>query len=179
MLESEKVCRTSVDSISRLGQFRNGAELPTLAAEYLSNNEVDRNGERQAFTSSRMRKTNGGKMPCELNVNREAGIIELRSFGSVSKAEVIEVMKEVVHLSTEIGIVLLLVDSRQTSAMPNTIDMFDVTSKFPRAIKMAILVSEDNELMESYLFGETVGVNRGIPIRVFISESEALEWLKS
>jgi len=118
-------------------------------------------------------------MPYELNVNREAGIIELRSFGSVSKAEVIEVMKEVVHLSTEIGIVLLLVDSRQTRAMPNTIDMFDVTSKFPRAIKMAILVSEDNELMESYLFGETVGVNRGIPIRVFVSESEALEWLKS
>lgn len=117
-------------------------------------------------------------MPYELNVNRESGIIELRSFGSVSREEVIESMKEIVHLSTEIGIVLLLVDSRQTTAMPNTIDVFDVTSKFPRSIKMAILVSADSELMESYLFGETVGLNRGIPIRVFVSESEALEWLK-
>jgi hypothetical protein len=44
---------------------------------------------------------------------------------------------------------------------------------------MAILIPEESELTETFKFGETVGFNRGIPIRVFVSESEAIEWLKS
>lgn len=33
-------------------------------------------------------------------------------------------------------------------------------------------------LIEKLQFGETVGVNRGIPVRLFSSESEAIDWLK-
>ncbi len=118
-------------------------------------------------------------MPYELKVNKDSGIIELISFGSVSREQVIESMEKVNRLSEETGIKRLFVDSREVDAMPNTIDQFELTSKFPRFLKMAILIPEESELTATYKFGETVGVNRGIPIRVFVSESEAIEWLKS
>jgi len=118
-------------------------------------------------------------MTYELKVNKEKGILELKSFGSVSGDEIIESMKKVNRLSEETGIVLLFVDSRQVDAMPNTIDLFDLTRKFPRFLRMAILIPVESELTETFKFGETVGFNRGIPLRVFVSEAEALEWLKS
>lgn len=118
-------------------------------------------------------------MPYELKVNKESEIIELRSFGSVSRDQVIESMKKVNHLSEETGIKLLFVDSRQVDAMPSTVDQFELTRMFPSFLKMAILIPVEGELTEAYEFGETVGFNRGIPLRVFVSESEAFEWLKS
>ena len=118
-------------------------------------------------------------MPYELKVNKESEIIELNAFGSISRDDVIESMKKVDRLSEETGIKLLFVDSRQVDAMPSTIDQFELTSKFPRFLKMAVLIPVESELTATYRFGETVGVNRGIPIRVFVSESEAFEWLKS
>ena len=118
-------------------------------------------------------------MTGELKVNRGLEIIELRSYGAVSREEVIESMNKINQLSEETGIKLLLVDSRQVDAMPSTVDQFELTSKFPRFLKMAVLILADAELLETYKFGETVGFNRGIPIRIFVSESEAIEWLKS
>lgn len=118
-------------------------------------------------------------MPYELKVNEESGILELKSYGPVSGEEITESMIEIQHLSEETGIRLLFVDSREVDKMPNTIDLFELTSRFPRFLKMAILVPADSELMETYKFGETVGVNRGIPLRVFTSASDAIEWLKN
>jgi hypothetical protein len=118
-------------------------------------------------------------MSYELNVNEESGILELRSYGPVSREEIAESMTEIDRLSKETCIKLLFVDSREVDKMPNTIDLFELTSKFPRFLKMAILIPEESELTETFKFGETVGFNRGIPIRVFVSESEAIEWLKS
>ena len=118
-------------------------------------------------------------MAHELKVNKKSGIIELRSYGSVTREDVAESMKMVNRLSEETGIRLLFVDSREVDAMPNTTDVFELTSKFPRFLKIGVLITADTELTETYKFGETVGFNRGIPIRVFVSESEAIEWLKS
>ena len=118
-------------------------------------------------------------MPYELKVNLESGIIELRAYGSTSRDEVIESMGEVKRLSGETGIKRLFVDSRQVDSMPSTIDQFELTRKFPRFLKMAVLIPVETELTATYKFGETVGVDRGVPIRVFISETEAIEWLKS
>jgi hypothetical protein len=118
-------------------------------------------------------------MAYELKVNEETGIIELRSSGSVTREDVIESMKIVNRLSEETGIRLLFVDSRKVDAMPNTTDIFELTSKFPRFLKMAVLISPESKLMEAFKFGETVGFNRGIMVQVFISESEVIQWLKN
>ncbi len=42
---------------------------------------------------------------------------------------------------------------------------------------MAVLLPAKNDIVEKLQFGETVGINRGIPIQLFESETEAIDWL--
>jgi len=118
-------------------------------------------------------------MSYQLTINEENGIIELRPQDSVSSEIVVESMDEVNRLSRETGIELLLVDARNVDSMPSIIDVFELTSGFPRSLKMAVLVPTKGDPAEKLKFGETVGVNRGISVCLFDSESEAIDWLKS
>ena len=81
-------------------------------------------------------------------------------------------------LSAETGIKRLLVDARNCDSMPSIVDVFELTSRFPRSLKMAVLIPAKNNVVEKLQFGETVGINRAIPIHLFDSESEAIDWLK-
>ncbi len=118
-------------------------------------------------------------MSYELTVNEEIGIMELQVHDSASREEVAESMETISRLSGETGIELLLVDARNCDSMPSIVDVFELTSKFPHSLKMAVLVPAKRDLVEKLQFGETVGVNRGIPLHLFNSESEAIDWLKS
>ena len=105
------------------------------------------------------------------------GIITLRPRGSVTPDEVIESLEEVGRVSEETGIERLLVDAGEIDSMPSTIDVFELTSGFPRSLGMAVLVPDRSDLIEKLRFGENVGVNRGVPVRLFDSLREAVEWL--
>lgn len=113
-----------------------------------------------------------------MTVNEEIGIMELRVNDLATREEVAESMKTISRLSGETGIELLLVDARNCDSMPSIVDVFELTSKFPRSLKMAVLIPEKSKLVKKLQFGETVGINRGIPLRLFDSESEAIGWLK-
>ncbi len=116
-------------------------------------------------------------MSYELTANKEIGIMELRVHDSASKEEVAEAMETVSRLSAETGIEFLLVDARKCDSMPSIVDVFELTSRFPHSLKMAVLLPAKNDIVEKLQFGETVGINRGIPIQLFESETEAIGWL--
>ncbi len=59
--------------------------------------------------------------------------------------------------------------------LPRELEVFQ---KLPtRKVKAAVLVSAGDKAVEDYKFYENVMENLGIPLRVFFSETEALEWL--
>lgn len=118
-------------------------------------------------------------MSDEIIVDKEMELIILCPVNSVTSDNVIESMKKVCSLSESTGIMSLLVDAREIDSMPSVVDVFELTRDFPRNLKIAVLLPRKDDPAEKLQFGENVGYNRGIPVRLFKSKSDAVEWLKS
>ena len=151
-------------------------DIHACSREYREPGIADPAGTGSRPESSVRRKAR--EMSYKLTANKEIGIMELRVRDSSPKEEVAEAMKMVSRLSAETGIELLLVDARKCDSMPSIVDVFELTSRFSHSMKMAVLLPAKNDVVEKLQFGETVGINRGIPIHLFESESEAIDWLK-
>ena len=116
-------------------------------------------------------------MPDEVKVNEECGIIEIRSYGEVTKEDIAHSIAEVCRLNLEKGINKVVVDTTEQEQLPGTMGMYELFSLFPRDLRVA-LVSEDLQpTARDIHFIETVAQNRGIKIRVFPSKEESLNWL--
>ena len=82
---------------------------------------------------------------------------------------------QVERLSEESGLCRLLVDVRKQTDLADTMTLFDFGSHLPRSIRYAVLCESH---LEEHRFIETVATNRGIDIKDFDSEQNAIEWLK-
>lgn len=75
----------------------------------------------------------------------------------------------------------ILVDARQLTGLMTAFDRVELGLHFQkhwdRVVRMAAVVSED-DLPEHRVF-ENVAANRGLRVRMFSSEREALSWLES
>jgi hypothetical protein len=118
-------------------------------------------------------------MSDKIVVDKDMGLIILYPVNAVTSDNVIESMKKVCSLSESTGIMSLLVDAREIDSMPSIVDVFELTCDFPRNLKIAVLLPGKDDPAEKLQFGENVGYNRGIPVRLFKSKSDAVEWLKS
>lgn len=117
-------------------------------------------------------------MPDLLRVDRDHGIVDIRSYGSVSEGDLAASIAKVKEIAADEGINRVLVDTKDQESLPSTGAIFDLISRFPREVAVA-LVSADQPTAEEIHFIETVAVNRGISIRVFRERDEAEEWLHS
>lgn len=117
-------------------------------------------------------------MPDELTINHSAGIIEIRSYGAVSKEDIGSSMSEIQRVRENDGLDRVLVDATEQDSMPRTFDIFDLFSTFPRNIRCAIIVVKKQHNFPDLRFAETVSVNNNVDLRLFETRESAIDWLK-
>lgn len=83
----------------------------------------------------------------------------------------------------------VLVDHRKEIGNPTTLERYEamtqahqkymkvLSEKKIGPVRFAVLGNVPR--MDAHHFGENVAINRGLPLRVFTQESDALEWLRS
>ncbi|HSQ85633.1 MAG TPA: hypothetical protein VLM43_13015 [Desulfobacterales bacterium] len=111
----------------------------------------------------------------EVKIDTENQLMRVQ-FGSDSTVENWKsALMQVERLSEETGLCRVLVDVRKQKYLANTITLFDFAVHLPRSIAFAVLC----ELrLEDHRFIENVAKNRGIIVKDFDSEQNAIEWLK-
>ena len=82
---------------------------------------------------------------------------------------------QVLQLSVENDCHRVLVDARKQLNAPNTFELFQFVEAWPTSIRVAKVVGEKSRADQH--FAETVAINRGIPMKDFDDECEAMEWL--
>lgn len=118
-------------------------------------------------------------MPDVIKINEESDIVEIKSFGVVSKKDIKSSIAKATQINEEIGINKVLVDTTEQESMPNTFDIFFLFSRFPRDLRVALLANQDQSTLKDIIFSGTVAVNRGITVRIFKSREKALSWFNA
>ncbi len=116
-------------------------------------------------------------MPEKIILNEQRGIIEVSSYGIVTKQDIMNTVDAALKITRGKGINKVLVDTREQTAMPDSSEVVDIFSDFPDDFKVAMLVSEEQPTAKGVAFLETVAVNRFFNYRIFSSEEQALAWL--
>ncbi len=116
-------------------------------------------------------------MPDKIRVLEDRGIIQVQSYGVVTKEDIAESITKVRQILDTEGISKILVDTTRQETMPSTIGIFELFSTFPREFMLALLIQPSQATAEDISFAETVGLNRGIQVKVFYEQGHALQWL--
>jgi len=97
-------------------------------------------------------------------------------FGSSSTiADWKRALVQIQRLSEETGICRLLVDVRKQTDMGDTDALFDFVSQLPRSIAYAVLCEIH---LDIHRFIENISIVKGINVKDFYSEHNAIAWLK-
>lgn len=118
-------------------------------------------------------------MPYKLNVNTAGGYVMVEHYGVTNLDESIEVGQTALQLAMEQNLSRIFIDISRIEGKPAIIDLF-LSTKYhaenaPVRLKAAMLGRPDQEPDMGFI--ETVGVNRGMYIKVFIDRTAALAWL--
>jgi hypothetical protein len=116
-------------------------------------------------------------MPDKVHVNREQKLIQVQSYGVVTRDDIAESIASIREIFDSEGINKVLVDTTGQEKMPNTIDTFELFAAFPRAFRLALLIQQSQVTERDIAFAETVGFNRGVQVKIFHDKEPALRWL--
>ncbi len=61
--------------------------------------------------------------------------------------------------------------------MPSTIDTFELFATLVREFKLALFIQQSQMTAADIALAETVGVNRGVQVKLFHDNEQALQWL--
>jgi len=109
------------------------------------------------------------------------GYVCYRPVSDVTFLKVIELCSDAISFSRMQKIRCLLVDTTRLAGFgpPSTLDRFEFGSRCARAaegkVKVAFLAKP--EMIDTDGFGLVVAKNRGFRTGIFVSESEAVQWL--
>ena len=116
-------------------------------------------------------------MPEDINVDEQSGIVNIRSYGVVSKNDLVEVIEKVKEINKKKHISRVLVDTREEERLIDTLDMYDIFTHFPSELRVALLAEESQKTFKDVSFVETIAQNRGFKIKKFLSKDAGMEWL--
>ena len=118
-------------------------------------------------------------MPEEVKLNKEEGIIEVSSYGVVTKQDIINSVDIVLKINRDTGIDKVLVDTREQTLMPSSIEIVELfAEKFPHDMKVAVITSEEQATKRDIDFAEIIAANRFFDkFRMFPSKEQAMAWL--
>ena len=121
-------------------------------------------------------------MTHDIRVLDDDGIVEIVHTGRMTIVEATESRTEAAAIMFDRDLTLILADVSQTDHDENTGDLLEFNSShydvFPAGSRLAVVIPADPSKAESARFAETVAVNRGILMRIFLDREEALEWLR-
>ena len=118
-------------------------------------------------------------MAFKIKVNTEEGYIQVEHFGETDLDENIQVGEKALQVAISNQIMNILVDVSGLTGAVSIIDLFNSTKHHAETSKIkpftAIFGRQDQKRELDFL--ETVGVNRGMPIKTFTDRNTALKWL--
>ena len=114
-------------------------------------------------------------MAAEVSYDDINQVIRVRAYGDEAIEDWEASKERVMQLNSEHACSRVLVDAREQQSAPTVSDLFDFAINWPRTIRVAKLVG--SKTREAQGFVEMVAVNRGIPMKDFTEESEAMVWL--
>lgn len=120
-------------------------------------------------------------MPEEVYIDKNAGVITIRSWGRVSEQEIYNSKETVKNLSEESGLNRLLVDARERTGYPGVGALYHFVGSIAsnallRQVRSAIVISEESTDESEFI--ENTAYNRGVNIKLFQTKEEAINWLK-
>jgi len=90
--------------------------------------------------------------------------------------------KEAAAIMKSENLRLVLADVSDTDHDESTIDLFDFNASqydvFPRFTRLSVVIPPDAGKLSSAQFAETVAVNRGITMKIFLGKDDAMRWLR-
>ncbi len=117
-------------------------------------------------------------MPDEILINETLGIIEISSYGKVTRYNIEKSFEKTNELHETTGINKILVDTTRQESMPGTFDIFEIFSKIPSQAWIALIKNKHQATWPDIRFSETVAFNKGLyNLRVFDNKSDAIDWL--
>lgn len=118
-------------------------------------------------------------MAFKINVNTEDGYVLVRQYGDTDLDEYIESGEKALQVALNNQIMNVLIDVTGITSPASIIDLFTSTKHHAEASeikpKAAIFGRQDQKRELDFI--ESVGINRGMPIRGFTDRNEALAWL--
>ena len=123
-------------------------------------------------------------MAYEIKLIKNKRIIEVKNSGKITNEDMIAQTQEVIKLQHEKNMFLILTEFAAVKVDVNISDVFQFPELYEqmgldRKSKIAVLVSEIEIKAEELNFYETICLNRGWQIKIFLKKKEAIEWLLS
>lgn len=118
-------------------------------------------------------------MPYEAFVPDDCDYVEIKWYGDATGAEMRQSGVDALKLAATQNVSKILIDVSQVRNRLSTIDLFMETVRHSRLgppRPRAALVGKADQAQD-LKFIETVGANRGMPIRAFTSTQDAVDWL--
>lgn len=112
----------------------------------------------------------------------DPGIVEIVHTGDIGIEHATASRIEAAAIMNERGLRLVLADVSRTNHVETPLDLLEFNAThydvFPRGSRIAVVIPSDPEKAMPARFAETVAVNRGIAMRIFLEHSDAVRWLK-
>jgi len=106
-------------------------------------------------------------MPDNIILNEELGTIEIYAFGEMTVADFVASRGHIERHVQESGVTRILVNASEVEKMPSTTDLFELFSKIPDSLRLAVVVPIGSSVEEDQKFASTVARNRGANYMVF------------
>jgi hypothetical protein len=111
----------------------------------------------------------------------ESGVVEIVHTGEMTIKEATESRDEAGAIMNKRGLRHVLADVSQTRHSESTVDLFEFNSThydvFPQGTWLAVVIPPGKSQRASAEFAETVAVNRGIAMKIFMNRDSAFTWL--
>jgi len=112
----------------------------------------------------------------------EDGIVEIVHTGQMSINEATESRTEAAATMAEHDLRLVLADVSATDHSKSTTDLYKFNAShyevFPSFTRLAVVIPPDPDNAKPAEFAQTVAVNRGIMMKIFLDREDAMSWLK-
>jgi hypothetical protein len=118
-------------------------------------------------------------MPENVNLNTSSGIIEVESFGKVTKEDSLASLDKINTLLAQSGSKSILVDvRRQTASIARPENIAKFAAKLPQGVKIAIVYFKGHPNDDAITFLAASAIAKPVNLRIFDDKADAVDWLQ-
>lgn len=118
-------------------------------------------------------------MAYKIEINKDEGIIDVKSYGIVTAETLKKQMNEISNLGIRKNIFLILVDATEQLELPSREVISEFMSKLPGYFIYATYATPGQKTKDDLIFGKSISLENGVVVQHFPSRDKALLWLKT